>query len=144
MIRPLTQADKQLFIDMSCEFYSSSAVEHTIPENHHLLAFDHMMADNRYARCYISEQDGKPTGYMLISLTYSHEAGGMVVWLEELYIRPKYQSRGIGGEFIDYIMSNFKDAKRFRLEITHGNPAAHLYERKGFVPLPYEQMVCDR
>ena len=144
MIRPLTNTDKELFIEMSTEFYTSSAVCHSIPAEHHTLAFDHMMEDDRYSRCYIAEHNGKEAGYMLISLTYSREAGGMAIWLEELYIRPEFRNMGIGGEFMDYIMTEYKDAKRFRLEMTHGNPAEHLYKRKGFEPFEYEQLVLDR
>lgn len=144
MIRPLTNADEQLFMEMSREFYTSSAVCHPIPDEHHRLAFDHMMADDRYSRCYIAEQDGKAAGFMLISLTYSREAGGMAIWLEELYIRPEFRNSGLGGRFLDYIMTNYKDAKRFRLEMTHGNPAEHLYKRKGFKPFEYEQLVLDK
>lgn len=144
MIRPITKDDHQLFIDMSTEFYTSSAVCHSIPPEHHERAFWHMMEDDRYSRCYIAEHNGKAAGFMLISLTYSREAGGMAVWLEELYIRPEYRNAGLGGEFMDYILNEYKDAKRFRLEITSGNPAVHLYKRKGFEPFGYEQFILDR
>lgn len=40
-----------------------------------------------YVAAYIAEHQGAPAGYGLVSLTYSNEAGGLVVWLEELYIR---------------------------------------------------------
>lgn len=144
MIRPLSENDYQLFIDMSTEFYNSSGVSHSIPKRHHHDAFCHMMEDDRYSHCYIYEHEGKAAGYMLLSLTYSREAGGMAVWLEELYIRPEYRSMGIGGELMDYLTAKYGDAKRFRLEITHGNPAEHLYSRKGFEPFGYAQMVLDK
>jgi hypothetical protein len=51
---------------------------------------------------------------------------------------------GLGGRILDLILAATPDAKRFRLELTTGNPAEHLYTRKGFERFPYEQMVYDR
>jgi len=144
MIRPLTRSDEQLFMELSAEFYSSSAVVHPIPEENHRSTFLHMLQDDRYSRCYFMEHEGKTAGFCLISLTYSREAGGMAIWLEELYIRPDFRNLGLGGEFMDYIMSEYSYAKRFRLEMTVGNPAEHLYIRKGFEPFPYQQFVMDK
>ncbi len=143
-IRPMTPDDRDTFKALSTEFYNSKAVSHPIPEEYHDRAFDHMMEDDRYSRCYFAEEQGTVIGYALLSLTYSREAGGMAVWIEELYIRPEYQGAGLGGRILDLILAAYPDAKRFRLELTTGNPAEHLYTRKGFERFPYEQMVYDR
>ena len=143
-IRPITPNDRNTFITLSTEFFNSTAVTHPIPPEYHVRAFEHMMADDRYSRCYFAETEGNIAGYVLISLTYSREAGGMAVWIEELYIRPEYRGIGLGGKIIDYILASHPDAKRFRLEITADNPAEHLYIRKGFERFHYEQFTLDR
>ena len=35
-------------------------------------------------------------GYALLAKTFSQEAGGLVVWLDEMYVRPAYRSKGLG------------------------------------------------
>ena len=86
-----------------------------------------------------------PAGYGLVSLTYSNEAGGLVVWLEELYIRDFARGFGLGTELIGYIENQYRDqAVRFRLEVEEENHAAvRLYRRKGYTSLPYAQMVKE-
>ena len=45
----------------------------------------------------------KIAGYGLIAKTFSQEAGGMVYWLEELYILEEYRSKGLGSEYFRYM-----------------------------------------
>ena len=52
-------------------------------------AFNYCLNDNPYARLFMIELDSKIVGYGNISLTYSIEAGGNVVFLEELYIKKR-------------------------------------------------------
>jgi ribosomal protein S18 acetylase RimI-like enzyme len=84
-------------------------------------------------------------GYALISLTWSNEAGGISVLLEEAFIAPEYQGQGLGTAFLDFIEREYKDsAKRLRLEVTHSNiRAIRLYEKKGYERFDYLQMVKD-
>ena len=49
------------------------------------------------------EQDGETAGYGLLSLKYSHEAGGLELWVEELYVRPAFRGRGLGHEFFAWL-----------------------------------------
>lgn len=78
-------------------------------------------------------------------LTYSGEAGGLVVWLEELYIRESYRGAGLGGEFLQYMERQFPQAARFRLEAEADNAGAmRLYTRNGYEILPYIQMIKEK
>lgn len=94
---------------------------------------------------HIFESNRIVTGYGLVSITYSNEVGGKVLWLEELYIRNKYRNLGLGGNFLDYLHKKFKNkVKRFRLELTADNYVAKgLYLKRGFKTLKYVQMIND-
>ena len=65
--------------------------------------FDVLMAGSPYAEGYIIEQDGKTAGYALLAKSFSQEAGGIVIWIEEIYILPEFQSRGLGTAFFRYL-----------------------------------------
>ena len=143
MIRKIEVKDKELFFELSREFYSSPAVLCNIPEAYHASTFDELMRSEEYLMGYIFELDGAPVGYGLLNVTYGHEAGGRVVWIEEIYVREGYRSRGIGREFFEYVFKNVP-AARYRLEVEPENErAVKLYEGLGFEVLGYGQMVRD-
>lgn len=146
MIREIKAQDKDIFVQMAKEFYKSEAVISEIPTQNILNTFDEVTSNSPYAKAYIIEHDGDIAGYALIAITYSNEAGGIVVWVEEIFIKEKFRGLGLGSEFLSYVEQEFGDkAKRFRLEISHDNDSAQrLYERKGYEPLDYMQMVHDR
>ena len=141
--RPISPADKELFLAMSREFYDSDAVFHNIPERYHQAAFEELMRSTDYAEGFLLEQDGQACGYALLAKSFSREAGGIVIWIEELYLRPQARGKGLGGFFFDWLTQN-RPAARYRLEVEPENEGAvRLYRRKGFLPLPYGQMTRD-
>ncbi len=145
MIRALRKEDKDMFVAMVKDFYTSDAVLHDIPAENVLKTYSEIISGSPYVKAYMIEARGETAGYGLISLTFSNEAGGLVVWIEELYIRESFRGLGLGGQFLDFIQTEFSDkAKRFRLEMTKTNHSAkRLYSNKGYTSLEYLQMVHD-
>lgn len=142
MIRNFTVSDKAAFLDMCMDFYSGEGVDHTIPAAYAEKTFGILVQDNSpFCDAYVCEQNGKIAGYVLLAITYSNEAGGEVVWIEELYTVPEARGTGVASELIDYVLDKYSTAARFRLEVTDENEGAvRLYRKKGFVPLKYNQM----
>ena len=103
------------------------------------------MHGSPYADCLIAEDEtGAPCAYMLVSLTWSNEAGGLCVWLEELMVNESMRGKGIGSKMIAAVHEKYNAAARYRLEVTAENPrAAALYRLLGFEELPYTQMIMD-
>ena len=145
MIRKLTENDRELYLEMAREFYHSPAVLHPVPDAYFERTVDEALRGETYAGIYILEEDGKPAGYGLTAKTFSQEAGGYVIWVEELYIRQEFRSRGLGGAFFRWLEENKGDeVKRLRLEVEEDNTRAiALYERLGYEVLDYRQMVKD-
>jgi ribosomal protein S18 acetylase RimI-like enzyme len=143
MIRKLKKEERQLYFDLADEFYHSPAVLHPVPAENYKNTFDELMRSDVYAECFIIEYEGAAAGFGLISKTFSQESGGLVVWIEELYIRQQFRSKGLGREFFEFLEKN-RPASRYRLEIEPDNVRARaLYERLGFEQLDYMQMVKD-
>lgn len=142
-IRPITKEDFDEYMQMAIQFYSMPCCDHNIDKSHFVDAFEYALNDNPYARLFMLEYDSQVVGYGNISLTYSIEAGGNVVWLEELYIKPEYRSKGLGKSFFEYVYKNFP-AKRYRLEVTESNTnAIKLYKKLGYDYLDYKQMIKE-
>lgn len=143
MIRRMCSGDRAAFLAMSEEFYHSPAVLAPIPASYHERTFDEMLRSQTYLVGFLFEEEGEPAGYALLNRSFSHEVGGAVVWVEELYVRPGYQGRGLGTRFFSYLKAHYP-AARYRLETEPENVRAKaLYAKMGFVPLGYEQMICD-
>lgn len=145
LIRKIDIKDKDAFFCMSKEFYRSDAVLHTIPDENIRKTFDEMMSGSPYASAYIYEHNGESAGYSLLSFTYSNEAGGLVLWIEEVYILPKYQGHGFGKELLSYVENKYKNkVARIRLEVEESNHGAvKLYRKLGYERLDYSQMYKD-
>lgn len=144
-IRKIRQNDKDIYVRMAKEFYASDAVLLHIGEENILNTFDELMRSDTYAECHIFEFDENIAGYSLLAKTFSQEAGGRVVWIDELYVMPEYRSRGIGRTYFEYLFKNDPGVRRFRLEVEADNERAiKLYSSLGFTQLGYGQMIIDR
>jgi len=138
--------DKNEVMAMVKGFYQSDAVEHEVSMSILERTFDDATSEEEpLAHGVVLWDDNKIIGYGYWSEGYSCEAGGRMVMLEELFIRPEYRSKGLGKQFFDLVFKSHPNAVRFRLEVTKSNKrASALYERLGFEYLNYDQMVYDR
>ena len=144
VIRKLTAADREAYVAMAKDFYASPAVLENIPEENITRSFEEFTGGTPFGDAFIFEENGEVIGYGVLAYTYSQEAGGKVVWLEEIYICLGYRGRGKGSEFIDFVIEKIP-AKRYRLETEPENEAAaRLYIRKGFELFEYVNYRMDK
>ncbi|MCJ7855569.1 GNAT family N-acetyltransferase [Lachnospiraceae bacterium NSJ-143] len=140
MIRKIKPGDRDEYIKMAVDFYNSGAVIAPVGLKNIEATFDEMINSDRYVEGYFIEADGTVTGFGLLAKTFSQESGGLVVWIEELFIKPEYRSYGLGKEFFKFLDENFSSASRFRLETEPDNHRAiKLYKSLGFEPFEYIQ-----
>lgn len=142
MIRKFVSEDREDYIRFSTEFYNSSAVDKPVPREHFEQGFDEMMRSDVYVQGYMLVFDGNNVGYCVTMKTYSVEAGGITIWIDELFVLEEYRSKGLGRELFKYIEENGdKKLRRIRLEVELENGRAiSLYKKMGFEPAPYDGM----
>ena len=117
MIREIKSDDKIDFIKMCMDFYNTDGVDHSIPVSNMEKTFNLLMEGLDFAKAYVCEKNNKTVGYILLALTYSNEAGGMVVWLDEIYVKPEFRSQGIGSELIDFVIEKYKNKIFFHFQL---------------------------
>ncbi len=146
MIRDFIESDREEYIKMSQEFYGGgTATLHPVPVSNFIRSFDECLKKNPYLRGGMVVKDGKIAGFFIISITWSNEAGGLTILLEELFIKEEMRGGGCGKEFFEFIDMEYSDARRLRLEVSQKNVRAiKLYEELGFTRLDYVQMIKER
>ncbi len=145
-IRPINVRDRDRYLELATEFYASQAVLHTVPLSYLEKTFDEMIRSRDVVEGMVLEDDqGRIAGYAVVSKMFSQEAGGLVAWMEELYLRPAFQGMGLGTDFLAQYEQMHPEIARFRLEVERNNHRAiALYQRLGYVEVPYYQMIKDR
>ena len=92
------------------------------------------VAEVLLARC-----DGEAVGYAIYFSTFSSFVGRPGLWLEDLYVRPPYRQRGIGGSLIEAVARVAAERNCGRFEWTALNwnrNALEFYRRLGAKALP--------
>ena len=145
MLLDFKPCHEQEFYQMCRDFFASPAVCHQIKEEDMKTTFQLALKGSPYLRGLVMAENDDIVGYLLLSFTYSNEVGGMVVWIEELYVKEPYRNRGYGKEALKWIMNEYQqNTKRFRLEVTEENEGAKkLYRSFGFQMLSYQQMTLE-
>lgn len=138
--------DRAEFFRMVKKFYAPPAVLHFPSDEVMLSCFDASLENPEYIKGIMFEANGVAAGYAIVSMKFETEVGGMAAWIEELYVDDKFRGHGIGSEFFSFLEDELKGKiKRIRLEVGDENDGAkRLYERLGFEPLDYKQMVIDK
>lgn len=145
MIREVNQNDRDIYLQLSREFYGGDCVISSISDENFSNTFEHIIEERTHANAYIMSHDEEIAGYCLTAITYSNEANGYVIWIEEFYVRPEFRSLGLGSSLISHIENQYKGKlRRLRLEVTKDNTRAkELYMKHGLKELAYIPMYKD-
>jgi len=144
-IRKMNKNDSGEVFAMMKPFYASPAVICKASDNILKKDIEACIGDNPLVEGFVFELDCSIVGYAVITWSFSTEAGGATLWIEDLYIKPEHRGCGIGTEFFEYIeAANKNKYVRLRLEVEKENKKAlNLYRKYGFKELPYSQMIKD-
>ena len=98
-----------------------------------------VLSDERHGFMLLAHAHGCAVGVAYAAAHLSAEHGGVVGWLEELYVAPEYRGRSVGSALLADVLAR---AERLRwrgieLEVVGGHErAAALYVRHGFIAAP--------
>ena len=141
-IRDVKEEDREELLAMGEEFYGSEACDHKISMENFEATLKECLRSRDYSRILILEDETGIVGYFLLAVTWSNEAGGIVVWLDEAFFKKEARGKGYGTQVFQWVEEAYPQAKRFRLEATAENKrAVALYKKLGYRALPYCQMI---
>lgn len=84
---------------------------------------------------WLARADGEAIGYGVLGCGFSLEHRGRDAFVDELYVRPGWRSRGVGGRILDAMEATCRKQgiSALHLEVDHDNARGkRLYRRRGF------------
>lgn len=94
-----------------------------------------LLANEHYGTLWIIESEGSIAGYTFLGFGFSFEFKGRDAFVDELFVLPEFQGRGIGKQAIAFITH---EAKRSGIKVLHLEAEKHnerglaLYRKNGF------------
>ena len=79
-------------------------------------AYSEALFEKNYAHALVLECDGQMIGYVIYFYTFSSFLGRGGLWLEDLYISPKYRKMGFGKAVFKHLAKICKEQNLGRLE----------------------------
>ncbi len=136
-IRPMKKSDTSEIIEMMQVFYNSDAVitngSREIFENDIKNCID----DCPFLEGYVFCKNNTILGYAMVSKSFSTEFAKPCIWIEDLYVKPKFQRKGIAKSFFEFIEQKYPN-HLFKLEVEETNKnAICAYQKCGFENLDY-------
>jgi len=136
-IRPAGPADLQEVTDL----LAAQLGEHDIPIARADLEFaaDGILRVPERGFVLLAVGQEGAVGVACVSYSWTVERGGMVAWLDELYVEPRLREHGIGNELLGEAIAAAGAAGCLTVELeveTSHARAEHLYRRHGFRDLP--------
>jgi GNAT superfamily N-acetyltransferase len=81
------------------------------------------------------EVDSRPAGYVVLTLGYGMEYGGLRGFVDDLFVRPGHRGRGLAARALERLRSACAElgVRSLHVEVGAENDGARrLYERAGF------------
>jgi len=110
------------------------------------VCLENVVADEARGFVLLARDGHRIVGVAYVTVILSAEYRGLVGWLEELYVAPRYRSRGIGTALVSAVLERARkaDVVAIDLEIDVGHSRAEsLYRRLGFHPLNRSRWVKE-
>ena len=128
-----SQNDVQQLVTMMGEFYAEGGY----PLNHQRAAeaFATLLADDRLGYVWFIQTEGQDVGYVVLTLCYSMEYGGLNAFVDDLFVRLPFRRAGLGTAALTEVraLCTKRGVRAIQVETGRDNAAAQgVYRRVGF------------
>lgn len=128
-IRLATTADAPILLPLAESFHREDGhpLAASAPAAIHAL-----LAGSPHGEIFLLERAGEVFGYFALCFTMSLEFGGLVVILDDFYLRPEARGQGVGSAVVAQIEAEARKrgAVQVFLEVEHANAQAFAFYRR--------------
>ena len=133
-MRKASPDDIQQLVAMMTEFYAESA--YTLNQRRATDAFTALLADERLGHVWFIQSESESVGYIVVTLCYRMEFGGLSAFVDDLFVRPAFRGAGLGTGALAEVrtLCAAHGIRAIHVETGRENVAAKAaYRRAGFV-----------
>jgi GNAT superfamily N-acetyltransferase len=133
-VAPATRDDIPALIQLMGEFYAES--NFPLPEANARRAFESLLADPRLGGVWTARVDERPAGYVVLTLAFGMEYGGLRGFIDDLFVRPSARGHGVAAALLDVMTADCvaRGVRSLNIEVGPDNDVAkRVYARAGFV-----------
>ena len=137
LIRAASENDVETILSFIQELAEYEQLAHLVEADAETLHAT-LFSDTRYAEVVIAECDTRPAGFALFFHSYSTFMARPGLYLEDLYVKPDFRGRGIGGRLLSHLgeLACQRACGRLEFSVLNWNaPAIDVYEKLGAQPM---------
>lgn len=129
--------------EMSCALYDEDTGGEPMNQLKIQQTIDFLTSNPSNGRIIVFLSDQTIVGYSIVIHFWSNEFGGLLLHVDELFVKESFRSKKIGSYFFDYLKSTKEPThKGVFLEVNTTNlKAVDFYLRNGFRKHPNQTMV---
>lgn len=107
---------------------------HTFREDRQPAALAALVEGEPFGRGWLIRLGARPVGYVVLTWTFSVEAGGREACVDEFYLVPEVRNRGLGSRALALVEAEARNlaCRRIFLEVERRNRVIGLYRRAGY------------
>lgn len=133
--RRATLADVPVLVDLMREFYAEAG--YTLDRGWAGDSFSALLEDDSRGAVWVVFGGPEPAGYVVLTVRFSMEYGGLDAFIDDLFIRPACRRRGLGRAALTALFEECRRRKvlAVHVEVGRDNAAAKaLYSGYGLEP----------
>jgi GNAT superfamily N-acetyltransferase len=133
IVRRASLEDVDVLVSLMREFYAEAGLE-LRPEAAGG-AFRTVLSEPRVGSVFLALRGDRPIGYVVLTLGFSMEFGGIRGQVDDFFVLAAERGRGVGAELLGAVERACREAGVLCLMVetgSEGHPARRLYFRAGF------------
>jgi GNAT superfamily N-acetyltransferase len=132
-VRLATLTDVETLVRLMKQFYAEESF--SLSEHSAERAFESLLDDSRLGQVWMIEEDGHAAGFVVLTVSFSMEYGGLRGFVDDFYVAPQYRRRGLGHAALEEVKRacRRRGVRALLVETGPGNDAAlSAYRSVGF------------
>lgn len=131
--KEITAQDFDDILDMMAELFAADNYPFNRQKTEKNLA--QFIANDALGKAFIIEVDGQYAGYIVLCFGFSFEHNGKYYFIDELYFKPAFRQKGLGGQAMHFIETHAQEngVQVIYLEVEQHNVGGlKLYNKMGY------------
>lgn len=142
-VKPALSEEIDDLLDLMSDFYAES--DYDLNRELSRRALDDLIANSSLGKVWLMRHGGRIAGYIVLTVCFSMEYGGLSGYVDDLFVRPEFRRQGLGRLAMGALLSEChqRNVRAIHVEVDRNNQCAkNLYGKFGFREDDRELLTC--